>query len=83
MSQVCSDDTEVSQLCWSYNTNDQIILQKAFEVQCDEKLMIYYKTYPELNITNLSGVILSKIHFDYHCSAQSDLDNRRSSLWIY
>lgn len=50
MGQVCSHDTEASQYVEVTNTNDHITLQQAFEVQCDEKLMIYYKTFPELNI---------------------------------
>lgn len=67
MGQVCSGDTEVSHYVEVPTTNDHVILQQAFEVQCDEKLMMYYKTFPELNITNILGVILSRIHFDYQC----------------
>lgn len=62
-------------------SSDHIITQRAFEVQHDEKLMIYYKTCPVLNITNILAVILPQIHFDYQCLlCQSDLDNSSSSL---
>lgn len=67
MGQTCSDDTEVSQDVEVTTRNDSITLQQSFEVQCDEKLMIYYKIYPELDITNILGAILSKIRFDCQC----------------
>lgn len=55
------DDTEVSRYVKVTTTNDHTTLQQASEVQCDEKLMIYYKTCPELNTNNILGVIPSKI----------------------
>lgn len=67
MVQMGSDDTKVSQHVSVTTTNDHIILRQAFEVQCNEKLMIYYMTCSELNITNILGVILLQIHFDYQC----------------
>ena len=85
MGQVCSDDTEVSQYVEFKTTNDHIILQQAFEVQCDEKPMMYYKTFPELNVTNILGVILSRIHFDHQrllCPVWP-WQLKSSSLWIY
>lgn len=76
MGQTCSDDTEVSQDVEVTTRNDSITLRQSFEVQCDEKLMIHYKTYPELDITNILGVILSKIHLTINiCSVQLGLDD--------
>lgn len=44
MAQVYLDNTEVSQYDEVTTTNDHIILQQAFEVLCNEKLMTYCKT---------------------------------------
>lgn len=52
-------------VCWSYKYKWPHHLAASLWSKGNKKLMIQYKTCPELNITNILWVILSKIQFDY------------------
>jgi hypothetical protein len=76
-----SEDTKVNQYAEVTTTNDYIILQQVFEVQCNEKLMIYYMTWPGLNTSNILEVIVPKIQPPV--PTLPSLTLRSSSVWIY